>query len=138
MNADSDLLDSRQAMRLLAGMTTGRVIYTAGALPAVLPVRFLLAEDGSVLLDAHPSADLVRAAEGGVIAFEAGEIDQSDGNGWSVTLLGRADVITGGDGHMRTSGPDTAAPAGRTVIRMYPELVSGRRFGALPRGAGEP
>lgn len=60
MNANHNLLNRQQALRLLAGMTTGRVIYTAEALPAVLPVRFRLAEDGSVFLDAHAPAERSR------------------------------------------------------------------------------
>lgn len=136
MNANHDLLDRQQALRLLAGMTTGRVIYTTEALPAVLPVRFRLAEDGSVLLDAHAPADLLRAAESGVIAFETGEIDQRDGNGWSVTVLGRAQVITGVEGLVPAGSPalpaDVETP-GRTVIRLHPELVTGRSIGASPK-----
>lgn len=136
MNANRDLLSRQQALHLLAGMATGRVVYTAHALPAVLPVRCSLTEDGSLLLDAHAPADLLRAAESGVIAFETGEIDQLDGKGWSVTVLGHAKVITRMEGLMPARGPAAPAdvePAGRTVIRLHPELVTGRSIGVSPR-----
>ncbi|HET6354459.1 MAG TPA: pyridoxamine 5'-phosphate oxidase family protein, partial [Streptomyces sp.] len=88
------------------------------------------------LLDAHAPADLLRAAESGVIAFETGEIDQLDGKGWSVTVLGHAKVITRMEGLMPARGPAAPAdvePARRTVIRLHPELVTGRSIGVSPR-----
>ncbi|WP_438295520.1 pyridoxamine 5'-phosphate oxidase family protein [Streptomyces sp. HUAS TT7] len=137
MRADRDHLDREQALRLLAGMTTGRVVYTAEALPAVLPVRFRFAADGSLLLDTRAPSDLLRAADSGVIAFETGEIDSADGRGWSVTVVGRANVITGLDGNGGAVGGEIAVsaaaePPSPTVIRLRPELVTGRRLGEPP------
>ncbi|MEE1786704.1 pyridoxamine 5'-phosphate oxidase family protein [Streptomyces sp. SP17BM10] len=111
-------LDERQCLRLLAGASVGRVVYTIGALPAVLPIRYRLGPDGSVLLHATARSELVRAVSGALVAFEAGEVDAADGTGWSVTVLGRADASAG-------------RLPGQVAIRIRPELVTGR---LLPDG----
>jgi hypothetical protein len=138
MNTDQEFLDDQQALRLLAGMSVGRVVYTAAALPAVLPVRFRIADDGSLVLGTEARSDLLRAIGGGVIGFESGEIDEADGSGWSVTVLGRAQVDDGseatpsgpGTGSARTSAP------GQLRIRLHPDLVTGRRLRATSAPGG--
>lgn len=131
MSADREMLNHDRSLALLAGMTTGRVVYTTDALPAVLPVRFRLAADGSLLLDARFPTDLLRATDGGVIAFETGEIDGADGRGWSVTVPGRAGVGTGQERR-------AAAAALGAVLRLRPELVTGRRLGVPPQAPHGP
>ncbi len=118
-------LDAVESLRLLAGESVGRLIYTAGALPAVLPVRFRIDSDGSVLVRAGAGSDLARAATGGILAFETGRTDDADGSGWTVTVLGRASVAD-------APRPEAAATAPRrseqVLIRLRPELISGRRL----------
>ncbi|MEV7601086.1 pyridoxamine 5'-phosphate oxidase family protein [Kitasatospora sp. NPDC089797] len=109
-------LDRRRAMELLGRAPVGRVVYTVGALPAVLPVPFRLAP-GGVLVSAPADSELARAVDGAVIAFEADEVDGRDGSGWFVTVLGRAQV---------RPAPGAAPDAVR--IRIRPELVIGRRL----------
>jgi nitroimidazol reductase NimA-like FMN-containing flavoprotein (pyridoxamine 5'-phosphate oxidase superfamily) len=123
MKADSEFLDTQQCLQLMAGMTVGRVVYTLDAMPAVLPVRFRIDPDGSVVLDEGAASDLVQAVDGAVIAFETGEVDGADGSGWSVTVLGRASVASApaaGTGHV--------ADADQVLIRLHPEVVTGRRL----------
>ncbi|MFD7417107.1 pyridoxamine 5'-phosphate oxidase family protein [Kitasatospora purpeofusca] len=117
MTPHSTTLDEWECRRRLAGLAVGRVVYTVDALPAVQPARYSLGADGSVLLSA--GSDLVRAVSGAIVAFEAGELDATEGDGWSVTVLGRADVM-----------PDRAAsgPTDTVTVRILPELVSGRLF----------
>lgn len=119
MTPDTTPLDGRECRRLLAGLSVGRVVYTLGALPAVQPARYRLGADGSVLLSTAAGSELARAVAGALVAFEAGELDAADGTGWSVTVLGRADVT-----------PEGAAtgPTGTVTVRILPELVSGRLF----------
>ncbi|MCG6498518.1 pyridoxamine 5'-phosphate oxidase family protein [Kitasatospora sp. A2-31] len=137
-------LDEARALELLAGTPVGRVVYTLGALPAVLPVPFRVDEHGGVLFAVDAGSELVQAVDGAVTAFEADDVDDGDGTGWFVTVLGRAEVRpveVGGDG---LPGPDPAVartgpacedrpPARREVlIRIGPELVVGRRLAAGP------
>ncbi|QMU78042.1 pyridoxamine 5'-phosphate oxidase family protein [Streptacidiphilus sp. PB12-B1b] len=138
MTTDGGYLDEVQCLRLMAGMAVGRVVYTRHALPAVLPVRFRLDSDGSVLVSVDARSELVGAVTGAVVAFETGQVDASDGSGWSVTVLGLADV---------TPAPATtlaASPAGRSAVasaagevqlRIRPQLVSGRRLEGRPSAA---
>ncbi|MFC9329244.1 pyridoxamine 5'-phosphate oxidase family protein [Kitasatospora sp. NPDC057015] len=115
-------LDMRQCLRLLAATRVGRVVYTVGALPAVLPTRYRLGTDGSVLLSAAAGSELVRAVSGALVAFEAGEVSESDGSGWSVTVLGRADVTEAPAPHE----PSVLRRPGQVSIRIHAELVTGR------------
>ncbi|MGW3040237.1 pyridoxamine 5'-phosphate oxidase family protein [Kitasatospora sp. NPDC001159] len=108
-------LDEQHCFRLLASSSVGRVVYTVGALPAVLPVPYRIGGDGSVLLRVAARSELVRAVSGALVAFEAGEIDGTDGTGWSVTVLGRADVSEVSDEEAPSGGEapsDEEAPAG--------------------------
>ncbi|MCX5208281.1 pyridoxamine 5'-phosphate oxidase family protein [Kitasatospora sp. NBC_00240] len=131
-SADTSPLDERQCLRLLAATRVGRVVYTVGALPAVLPTRYRLDADGSVLISAAPGSELVRAVSGALVAFEAGEVSESDGSGWSVTVLGRADVTEAQPPHE----PIPLRRPGQVSIRIRAELVTGR---VLPDvGAGRP
>ncbi|MFI2607611.1 pyridoxamine 5'-phosphate oxidase family protein [Kitasatospora sp. NPDC018619] len=115
-------LDRERSLELLARAEVGRVVYTVGALPAVLPVPFRLAP-GGVLVSAPAGSELARAVDGAVIAFEADEMDGRDGTGWFVTVLGRAQVRPAA----RTAAPDgTDDPDGTVRIRIRPELVIGR------------
>ncbi|MBV6696620.1 pyridoxamine 5'-phosphate oxidase family protein [Kitasatospora aureofaciens] len=110
--------DEQHWLRLLSGVAVGRVVYTVGALPAVLPIRYRLGGDGSVLLRAAARSELVRAVSGALVAFEAGQVDERDGTGWSVTVLGRADVSA--------DPAATGQTTGQVSIRIRPELVTGR------------
>ncbi|MFE2728254.1 pyridoxamine 5'-phosphate oxidase family protein [Kitasatospora sp. NPDC059327] len=140
-------LDRARALELLAGTAVGRVVYTVGALPAVLPVRFRLDPAGGVLLSALAGSELARAVDGAVIAFEVDELDGADGTGWCVTVLGRAEVRPAAERPGTAGAEDRASPRapadrpaaagagaarrtvpGRVVIRIGPELVVGRRL----------
>src|SRR5215470_18115310 len=69
-------LPKDEALRLLASVPFGRVVFTARALPAVRPVNHLV--DGT----------------GTVVAYEADEIDPATHQGWSVVVVGRAVPVT--------------------------------------------
>ncbi|WP_457030499.1 pyridoxamine 5'-phosphate oxidase family protein [Kitasatospora sp. P5_F3] len=117
-SVDPAPLDEPQCLRLLATASVGRVVYTVGALPAVLPTRFRL-DSGGVRLRAAAGSGLVRAVSGCLVAFEAGEVRSSDGGGWTVTVLGRAEVTE----DQARQDPD---PAGQVTVLIHAELVTGR------------
>ncbi|MFJ1708090.1 pyridoxamine 5'-phosphate oxidase family protein [Kitasatospora sp. NPDC088346] len=137
MTPDQTPLDERQCLELLGRTAVGRVVYTVGALPAVLPVRYRLGGDGSVLLRADGASELVRAVAGALVAFEAGELSETDGSGWSVTVLGRADVTPDPTCPLGPAAPAPSAPAtpaGQVSVRILPELVTGRALAGPPAG----
>ena len=88
-------LPKDEALRLLASVPFGRVVFTARALPAVRPVNHLV--DGSRIiirtsLGSALSTDV--DGTGTVVAYEADEIDPVTRQGWSVVVVGRAVPVT--------------------------------------------
>ena len=127
-------LDRPECLRLLAKVPVGRVVYTRQALPAILPVNFSLDSDSSVLLCTSPGAELARAIDGVVVAFEADEFDAATRSGWSVVVTGRAGPVTDPAEHERLSqaGPTSWMPLREAVfVRIESEMVTGRELNAV-------
>jgi len=125
-------LDRQECLRLLRHVPVGRVVYTRHALPAVLPVNFSLDADASVVLCTARGSDLVRAIDGVVVAFEADDFDVETRCAWSVTVTGRATVVTEPAEHARLSrsGPRSWVPIQDPVfVRIEPGMISGRELG---------
>ncbi|MFJ4692290.1 pyridoxamine 5'-phosphate oxidase family protein [Streptomyces sp. NPDC088766] len=126
-------LERHDCLRLMARAPVGRVVYTRRALPAVLPVGFVLDRDGAVLLSTCAASELARAVDGAVVAFETDEVDVTRHCGWSVVVTGRATVVTDPAelGRPARTRPDSWVPAPQEVlVRIEPELVTGRELGA--------
>jgi nitroimidazol reductase NimA-like FMN-containing flavoprotein (pyridoxamine 5'-phosphate oxidase superfamily) len=124
-------LDRQECLRLLAKVPVGRVVYTRQALPAVLPVNFVLDTDASVLLCTSAASELARAIDGVVVAFEGDELDPVTRSGWSVVVTGRAAVVTDPAEHERLSrsGPTSWMPMRDEVfVRITSEMVTGREL----------
>ena len=85
-------LDRAESFRLLAGVPVGRLIFTRNALPAVRPMSFALL-DGLIVLRTAAAA-IARKVHGMIVAFEADDFDSATSSGWSVTLTGRAALVT--------------------------------------------
>jgi nitroimidazol reductase NimA-like FMN-containing flavoprotein (pyridoxamine 5'-phosphate oxidase superfamily) len=84
-----DVLTRAECLELLATVPVGRLVYTHDALPAVVPVNFLV--DGQeVLVRAGYGGALAAGIRGSVVAFEADWFDPDHRAGWSVTVTGRA------------------------------------------------
>jgi hypothetical protein len=86
-------LDRGEAMRLLASVDYGRVVFTLNALPAVRPVNHLV-DDDQIIIRTRLSAAIstvVRSADPGVVvAYEADQFDPQRRAGWSVVATGYA------------------------------------------------
>ncbi|MDT0396628.1 MULTISPECIES: pyridoxamine 5'-phosphate oxidase family protein [Streptomyces] len=124
-------LGRQECLRLMAGVSVGRIVFTRRALPAVLPVNFGLDDDDAVLLRTSAMSDLVRVVDGAVVAFEADDVDAARHSGWSVVVTGPAAVVTDPAEHERLArtGPVSWVPAPREVfVRIEPELVTGREL----------
>jgi hypothetical protein len=88
-------LDYREAMRLLASIDHGRVVFNQQALPAIRVVNHLV-DDGRVIvrtrLTATVSTFVQSSTEDGVVvAYEADRLDPERRVGWSVVLTGVGD-----------------------------------------------
>jgi uncharacterized protein len=124
-------LGRQECLRLLTRVPVGRIVHTRHALPAVLPVNFVLDGDESVVVRTSAASELVRAVDGVVVAFEADEVDPVNQAGWSVVVTGAATVVTDPDEHERLTrtGPRSWAPSPEEVfVRIRPELVTGREL----------
>ncbi|WP_370192273.1 pyridoxamine 5'-phosphate oxidase family protein [Streptacidiphilus sp. MAP5-52] len=124
-------LSQAHALRLLAGASLGRVVFTRQALPAIRPVNHLV-EDGEIVIRTHDGAALTTATQqagagGVVVAYEADQIDPDTHTGWSVVVTGYARLVT---------DPADAARYARLLrpwvdrsmdytVRIHPEQVTG-------------
>ena len=86
-------LDREECLRLLATAPVGRLIFTMNALPAVRPVNFALT-GGLILLRTAADSTVARKIHGDIVVFEADELDTATSSGWSVTVTGRAALVT--------------------------------------------
>ncbi|MFJ9660012.1 pyridoxamine 5'-phosphate oxidase family protein [Streptomyces griseoflavus] len=124
-------LGRTEALRLMATVPVGRIVYTRRAMPAVLPVTFVLDHDGAVLLRTAAGSALARAVDRAVVAFETDDVDAARQAGWSVVVTGSAAVVTdpGERERLFRDGPVAWVPARHEVfVRIEPELVTGREL----------
>jgi hypothetical protein len=127
-------LDHREAMRLLASVDYGRVVFNDKALPAIRVVNHVV-DDGRVIVRTRLTATVstvVRLSTdaGVVVADEADDLEAQRQVGWSVVLTGWAATIT---------DPEQIARYERllhpwvnmtmdTMIAIQPEIVTGIRI----------
>jgi nitroimidazol reductase NimA-like FMN-containing flavoprotein (pyridoxamine 5'-phosphate oxidase superfamily) len=113
-------LDHAECLALLSRGTIGRVVFTAGGLPVVHPVTFVV-EAGTITFP--PGDDRVRGAarRGDVVAFQVDEIDVDRYHGWTVTVIGRCSLIVGAVGDQ---------------VRIPVEAIDGRLLGAVQQVTG--
>ena len=123
-----EVLDRERCLELLRSVRVGRLVFTEDAVPAVQPVNFRLHHD-QVVIRVAGGAKLAAATGNAVVAFQADELDPDLRSGWSVTVVGRADVITDVAELVAVSGTWLVPWAeGRRdhFIRVRTEKVTGR------------
>lgn len=98
-----DVLNRRQCLDLLQTVRVGRLVFTEDALPAVQPVNFRLWRD-DVVIRVAGGGKLAAATQNQVVAFEADELDPDLRTGWSVTVVGHAQEVTGIDELVEVAG----------------------------------
>ena len=127
-----EVLDRRECLRLLALATLGRVGFTSGALPTVLPVNFHLDGD-RILVRTGRGSKLDAAVRNAVVAFEVDDFDPIYHSGWSVAVTGVATEIsdpTELDAARREPIARWVPAKDEAVVAISTELVSGRRITA--------
>jgi uncharacterized protein len=124
-------LNSKESLALLATAPVGRIVFTRGALPAIHPVSFVLDGD-DVIISAGEDLALISAVADSIVAFEADEIDAANNDAWSVVVTGRAELVTDPQVVDRLQDVKrgwTRSAKSAQLLRIRPEIVSGRRFG---------
>jgi hypothetical protein len=119
-----------EALALAATVPVGRVVYSRYALPAVFVVNFRL--DGRDLVFRTRKDPMFGAGVAEtVVAFEVDRIDEAAHDGWYVTFLGRAKLITDPAEQARLAGLDVRpwTPGERNqYIKIVTEQIVGRRI----------
>ncbi|NRQ39958.1 pyridoxamine 5'-phosphate oxidase family protein [Nonomuraea sp. NN258] len=129
-------LPEAEALRLLAGVPLGRIVFTRHALPAIRPVNHLVA-GGHIVIRSNPGTILSTevAPAGAVVAYEADALDMERHLGWSVIVTGVARLVS--DPAEAAAFKSRLRPwvAGEMdqVIRISPEIVTG--FELVPAAA---
>ncbi|HEY8454441.1 MAG TPA: pyridoxamine 5'-phosphate oxidase family protein [Actinopolymorphaceae bacterium] len=127
-------IEPAECLRLVSKAPIGRVIFTDQALPAVQPVNFLLDGD-SVIFRTGAGSKLASAARNSVVAFEVDEIDPGQHRGWSVTLIGHAEIVTDQEDRdrlIRLPLRGWRADEDNHLVRIRIEVIRGRRIGPSP------
>ncbi|MQA78821.1 MAG: pyridoxamine 5'-phosphate oxidase family protein [Streptosporangiales bacterium] len=125
-------LEPAECLRLLDTVRIGRIVYTDRALPAVLPVTFVV-RGGDLMIRTGPERRLAAATDT-VVAFEADEFDDAGRRGWSVTAVGRAIAVTDPAERAEISAlplPAWAPAAQSTYLRIEIELLNGHRIESI-------
>ena len=126
-------LTTRECLHALRSVPIGRLIYTDNAVPAVRPVNFTINDD-HVLIWSMPGTK-ARVLRNEVVAFEVDDIDYTTGTGWSVVVLGKAEVITDPDALAdlaATAPPTPTRGQAEHAIRIQLERLTGRRLALHP------
>ncbi|WP_247612268.1 pyridoxamine 5'-phosphate oxidase family protein [Actinomadura latina] len=110
----------------MATARIGRVVFTEQALPAVMPVAFVI-DGGDVVLCAPPRTNLAAATRGAIVAFEVDDVDGVRPAGWAVTVIGRARIDRDPGDRVRRALQAWATGPGTEFIRISCERLTGRR-----------
>jgi len=127
----AQLIDSATALRLLAGVDYGRVVFSLKTLPAIRPVNHLV-DEGRIIIRTRLTASIstaVRSGNGVVVAYEADSLDPQTRTGWSVVVTGRAYTLTDPDQVLRYE--QLLHPwvnHADTVVAIEPEIITGLRI----------
>jgi nitroimidazol reductase NimA-like FMN-containing flavoprotein (pyridoxamine 5'-phosphate oxidase superfamily) len=122
--------DRDACLELIRGATLGRLAIHSGALPAIVPVNFVLTDVGIVIRTA-PGSKLDQATRNAVVAFEVDHYDPLRHTGWSVNVVGIAREVVdplelAAIGHVPLAhwAPGDASH----LIAISLDVVSGRRI----------
>jgi nitroimidazol reductase NimA-like FMN-containing flavoprotein (pyridoxamine 5'-phosphate oxidase superfamily) len=125
-----ELLDDDECLAVLARHPIGRVGLSAGALPVVLPVNYVL--DGqTVLFRTESGLKLEAARQGAVACIEVDDYDVMSHSGCSVLATGRLGIVTEPSRLQALHDLPLrawAAPSAPYLIELPIELLSGRRI----------
>jgi hypothetical protein len=94
MDANRSLaeLTGPAALKLLASVPLGRIVFTRQALPAIRPVSHVL-DGADIVIRSHHSAIISAERSGVVVAYETDAIDPGTWLGWVVTVTGTAWLV---------------------------------------------
>ena len=123
-------LDREACLALLVSRPVGRLVFTHGALPDVIPVNYRM--DGEALVIRLSIGSVAASAtKDAIVAFEVDDIDLSARTGWSVTVVGRAHTIVNGAQLRRAEALGLSSWVRGTrdqYVSIATEKITGRRL----------
>lgn len=130
-HAGMEVLEPSECWDLLAQTPVGRVGFVDQGVPVILPVNHVL--DGrSIVFRVAYGAKLSAAVRASTVAFEVDDYDRQRRDGWSVLVLGVADVVEDDDELARLEALDLRPWADALErphwIRIRADQVTGRRI----------
>lgn len=121
-----DTLSREQCEGYLGQGGIGRVVFVIARGPAALPVNFRFA-DGAVVFRTAAMAS-VTGAFGTTVGFEVDGVDETESEGWSVLVTGRAERVEAKDRarYLRLGIEPWAGGIRDIFVRIPAEEISGR------------
>ncbi len=132
-----DDLDDDECRMLLERSAIGRLGFTVGTWPVILPVNVVM-HDGNVLVRTEPGRILRAARSRHPACLEVDDVDRLAHAGWTVMASGHLEEITDetGAGIPSARLPLLAwgRPHARYLVRLRVEALDGRRIAHRPAG----
>lgn len=123
-----EILGDEECFDLLARKPIGRVAVSIGAIPAVFPVNYVFM-NGAIYFYTGAGTKLAAAVREAVVAFEVDDYDITYEHGWSVLAVGVARIVDPDDVDADMPLRPWVPGARHALVRIWPDLVSGRRIG---------
>ena len=124
------ILDEDTCFRLLGDCSVGRLGISDGALPAIMPVNYVLRQR-DILFESADGAKLRAARRADVACLQIDDVDLVDHRGWSVLATGRLQLVDPDEiiamGDLRLM--PWALRGELQLVRLRVELISGRVIG---------
>ena len=124
-------LPPEECRDLLATKAVGRVGFNGPDGPQVLPVNYVVHQRRTIIFRTATGSTLAEAMRDSRVAFEIDDIDEFLQSGWSVLVVGDADLVDDPDLLLELwgdKGPQPWAVGLRTqFVRITPTRLTGRR-----------
>lgn len=127
-------LSRTECVDALSHTRLGRLAVTSGAMPMILPVNYAM-EGANVVFRTRQGGLLDRTCRNTIVAFEIDEYDEETMTGWSVVVVGVANVLYAGDWLRAVELGLSSAGAGdgALFVKIVPGSVTGRAIDLTPR-----
>ena len=116
----------------------GRIAITTPSGPRIVPVNFAVAGD-TIVFRTSPYSELATYGWRGDLAFETDRLDYDSRSGWSVVVVGRAEMVEDPqevrDLHNTVPLSPWAGGQRHLYFRLRWRDISGRRLGAVTHSA---
>lgn len=129
-----DALPHHECIVGLESLRIGRIALSVDALPVILPVYYVL-DEADVVFRTTAGSALDRNCRNTVVAFEIDSYDPGRRAGWSVLVVGVANILATTEAVARAAArlDHIRAPLGDVYFKIPPGTVTGRALAAPAR-----